>query len=93
MLYIFLSPMASAFFSDVGNAMKEPALRFFGVEHIAGMIVAITILHIGRARSKKAGTPRLRHRRVWVSTLIALTVIAASIPWPFLRYGRPLLRV
>ena len=91
-LYIFLSPMTSAFFADVGAAMKEPALRFFGLEHIAAMVVAVTIFHIGRARSKKAKTPRVRHRRVWVSTLIALLLVAASIPWPFLRYGRPLLR-
>jgi len=91
-LYIFLSPMTSAFFADFRNAMKEPALRFFGLEHIAAMVVAIAILHIGRDRSKKAKAPRLRHRRVWVSTLIALLLVAASIPWPFLRYGRPLLR-
>jgi hypothetical protein len=91
-LYLFLSPISRAFFTQPGIAMKEPVLRFFGMEHALAMIVAVSIVHIGRVRSKKASTPSLRQRRVFSSVLIALLLIAASIPWPFLRYGRPLLR-
>jgi hypothetical protein len=34
----------------------------------------------------------LRHRRVWTTTLFALLIIAAALPWLGFRYGRPLLR-
>jgi hypothetical protein len=44
-----------------------------------------------RVRSKRAAGP-LRHRRVFISTLVALALILIAIPWPFLPYGRPLLR-
>src|SRR5262249_9176043 len=90
-LYAFLSPFSHAFFADAALGMKQPALRFFGVEHIFAMLTAVVVVHIGRRRSRKA-EGRLRHRRVFVTTLAALLVILASIPWPFLRYGRPLAR-
>jgi len=56
LLYVVLSPNVSAAFSNIGGAMKDPALRFFLVEHAAGMIVALVLAHIGRAKTKKAAT-------------------------------------
>jgi hypothetical protein len=91
-LYLFLSPISAAFFAHPGIGMKQPVLRFFGMEHALAMIVAISIVHVGRVRSKMAPTPRLRQRSVCISTLVVLLLIAVSIPWPFLPYGRPLLR-
>jgi hypothetical protein len=91
-LYLFLSPISHAFFAQPGVGMKEPTLRFFGMEHAVAMLVAVAIVHIGRVRSKRATAPRVRQRLVCSSVLIALLLIAVSIPWPFLPYGRPLLR-
>ncbi len=91
LLYAWLSPFTRAFFAHAALGMKQPGLRFFGVEHIFGMLVAITVAHVGRRRARKVQGP-LRHRRVFWFTLASLLVIAASIPWPFLRYGRPLWR-
>ena len=79
-LYLFLSPFTKAFFA--APTMKQPHLRFFGVEHIFGMLVAVTLVHVG---SRKR-----RHLRGF--TLAALLIMLASIPWPFLVYGRPLWR-
>ena len=90
LLYVVLSPTVSAGFSNVGAAMKDPALRFFLVEHAAGMIVAIVLAHIGRARTKKAATDGARHRSAAVFFGLALVVILLSIPWPFMPAGRPL---
>lgn len=91
-LYAFLSPMSQAFWQDIGAAMKGPILRFYGMEHVVTMLVAIVVLHIGRKRSTRATTDALRHRRVWTSTLAALLLIAIGIPWPGMPYGRPLFR-
>jgi len=90
-LYAVLSPFTRAFFENAALGMKQPALRFFGIEHIFGMVIAVVIIHVGRRRSRKA-EGKLRQRRVWSTTLAALLVILTSIPWPFLRYRRPLFR-
>ena len=92
LLYLWLSPVTWAFFTGVGAAMKDPMLRFFGLEHVFGMVAAMTLIHVARGRSRRFATDRLRHRQVWMTTLVALAIIAASIPWPVLPYGRPLLR-
>jgi hypothetical protein len=56
------------------------------------MLIAIAVLHAGRARSKRVLDVRLRQRVVFVSTVTALVLFLVSTPWPFLPYGRPLLR-
>jgi hypothetical protein len=92
LLYLWLSPFVRGFFADPGSAMKNPVLRFFGLEHVLAMVVAVAVLHVGRTRSKRSAEARLRHRRALVSTLIALLLFAIAVPWPFLPYGRPLVR-
>ena len=90
-LYLFLSPIARAIFTYPAAAFREPMLRFFGLEHVLGMVVGIAVAHVGRARSKRA-EGRARHRVVLGWSIAALLLVLASIPWPFLKYGRPLVR-
>jgi hypothetical protein len=92
-LYSVLSPYRGAFFANARVAMHDPVLRFFGIEHAFGMIVAVALVHVGRSASKRAPTARVRQRRSCLWTLSALLVVAVSIPWPGRRYGRPLLRL
>jgi heme A synthase len=40
-------------FTDMAIVMKNPILRFFTVEHILGMLIAITLITIGRVKLKK----------------------------------------
>jgi hypothetical protein len=91
-LYLGLSPLARAFWGNVALGMKNAPLRFFGVEHVFSMLIALAVLHVGRARSKRVFDVSLRHRRVWTSLLTAFLLILVAIPWPFLPYGRPLWR-
>jgi len=51
-LYIFLSPVTKSAFVDMAAAMREAPIRFFVVEHPVGMIVAIALAHVGRARAR-----------------------------------------
>ena len=53
-LYAFVSPITKAAFSDFGAAMKNVNLRFYAVEHILMMVLALVFVHIGRAKSKKS---------------------------------------
>ena len=92
LLYVWLSPITWTAFSNMGEAMRTPALRFWAVEHLFGMLVAIAVAHVGRARLRRASTDARRHRITALSIGFALLVIAITIPWPFMPYARPLLR-
>lgn len=91
-LYAFLSPVTRSGFENMGLTMRDPILRFFVVEHLFGMVVAIALAHIGRARVRKATDPAVRHRAVLVFVGLALAVILLSIPWPGMPAGRVLFR-
>jgi len=74
-------------FTEVMKDKEHPVVRFFAVEHIAGMIIAIIFLHIGKTQGKKAISERAKHRRTLVFYLLALLIIVISIPWPFREIG------
>lgn len=64
--------------------MSNDMLRFFGMEHVIGMVLAIAIVTMGRSKAEKKLTgSRDKHRRIMWSYLIGLILILASIPWPF----------
>ena len=73
--------------ADMGAVMKEPFTRFFGVEHITGMLIAIILIHVGKAQARKRISDRAKHKRTLIFYLIALLLILATIPWPFRQIG------
>ena len=80
-LYAFVSPVTKAAFADFGAAMKNADLRFYAVEHILIMIIALAVVHIGRSKSKKAATPVKKHRVAALFYTIGLILILSAIPW------------
>lgn len=66
--------------------MKDRAARFWAVEHFAGMLIAIILIHVGRSYGKKTIPDATKHKRSLVFYGLALLIILISIPWPF-RYG------
>ena len=80
-LYFFLSPVTKLAMSDFGAAMKDPGLRFYAVEHFSMMLIAVVLVHIGRAKSKKAKTDSAKFKTATIFFMIALVVILAAIPW------------
>lgn len=91
-LYFFLSPFTLSAWSNMAEAMRDPLARFMAVEHLFGMIGGAALAHIGRARIRKAPEVR-RHTTALIFFGLALVVIAASIPWPFMPASRPLFRI
>lgn len=89
-LYLVLSPIVSAGFANIGEAMRDRMLRFFLVEHLTGMIVAVALAHVGSVRIRKASDDRQRHRTAAVIFGLSLIVMLLSIPWPGMPAGRPL---
>lgn len=90
-LYGAFSPITRAAFSDMGVAMKDALLRFYAVEHVAMMLVALGLAHVGRARTRKVSGDPARHRAAAIFFGLALLLVLAAIPWPGRAVGRPLL--
>lgn len=90
-LYFGLSPLTQLAFADFGAAMGNAALRFWAVEHLFGMTVALALVHIGRIRIRKAA-PARRHKLAAIFFGLALLAILLTIPWPGMPAGRPLFR-
>lgn len=91
-LYAVLSPLTRAFFTEPGAGMSNPVIRFFAMEHLLAMVIALAVAHVGRVMARKAASPGQRHRGTFVTALVLLIVLLVGTPWPFLAYGRPLLR-
>ena len=66
-----------------GEVMKNNVYRFYAVEHIFGMLVAIVLITIGRGVAKKNIPDLAKHKRTFWFILVALVIILATIPWPF----------
>jgi hypothetical protein len=72
--------------AGMGAAMKDAATRFWAVEHIFSMVLAISLITIGHVKykkSKQSGATMMLY-------IIALLIILSAIPWPFRAgIGRP----
>jgi len=90
LLYFVLSPIVPKTGSEFKAAMKVSALRFFAIEHITMMMVALIVAHGAWAYAKKAGDARARQRRVAWGVGVTLLLMLSSIPWPFMPAARPL---
>ncbi|MBC7903273.1 MAG: hypothetical protein H7Y27_07605 [Gemmatimonadaceae bacterium] len=64
--------------SGMAVVMKNSALRFWAVEHIVGMLIAIILITIARGKVKRSAFGAA----AWLY-VIALILILASVPWPF----------
>lgn len=63
--------------------MKEPLLRFYGMEHLAGMLLAIIIITIGYSKAKRKENDADKFKVIRLFYSIGLIIILLSIPWPF----------
>lgn len=81
LLYFVLSPITSHAFSNFSTVMADATQRFFVVEHIFLMVVAVVLAHVGRARSKKASTHTGKHKVAAIFFTLAILAVLAGIPW------------
>ncbi|MEK6614891.1 MAG: cytochrome B [Bacteroidota bacterium] len=84
----FMSIEVKVALADMGAAMKNPALRFWSVEHVLMMVIAIVLITVGYSLSKKGKTDEAKHKRVAIFFLLALIVIFLAIPWPWATVAR-----
>jgi hypothetical protein len=92
LLYAWLSPITRVAFADFGGAMRNAGLRFWAVEHLLGMVIAVALVNVGRAKIRKAVGDSRKHRLALIFFGLGLIIMLASIPWPGMPAGRPLIR-
>lgn len=78
----FLSPKV-----NFEHLFASPMNRFYGLEHVFGMILAILLTTIGHSKAKRADNNNKKHSTIFLAYFFALILIIASIPWPFRELG------
>ncbi len=63
--------------------MKEAMYRFYGMEHLSGMLLAIIAITIGHSKSKKGADAAAKFKAIKLWYVLALILVVAFIPWPF----------
>ncbi len=69
--------------SFASGVMSDSIARFYTVEHISLMLVAIALITVGYSKSKRGETDAQKFGAIAKFYLIRLILILASIPWPF----------
>jgi heme A synthase len=67
--------------------MKVKQLRFYGMEHLLIMVIAIAVITIGRKKAENASNIAVKHGTIVKWFTIGLILILAGIPWPFRGFG------
>lgn len=82
-LYI-QSPLVKLFWSNPGSAITQEAPMFFGLFHFVFMLLAVVLITIGSAKTKKKNTDKEKFKAMRGWFLAALIIILLAIPWPYL---------
>src|SRR5512146_1997179 len=80
LLYFFLSPLTSNALHHAGRLMSHDVLRFWAVEHPIGMILALTLAHIGRAKLRATLPDVRQRRRAAVYFTVAILIVLLATP-------------
>ncbi|WP_223649168.1 hypothetical protein [Hymenobacter psoromatis] len=90
-LYFGLSPYGLKAMK-VAGAMKNSTTRFFGMEHIAVMLLAAILVQVGRIIVKNTASDTLKHKKAFIYFGIGLVLVLLMIPWGIWNPYRPLFR-
>jgi hypothetical protein len=75
LILYFLSPWVQ-FGSET---MSNKATRYWTVEHIVAMIIAVALLTMARTTSKRMSSDAAKHRRMAIFNVLALIIIVGTI--------------
>jgi len=87
------SPLIKYFWRNFKDSVHDADPAFFGLIHIILMLVAIVLITIGSALSKRKATDKEKFKTMLLWFSISLVIIFIAIPWPFSPLAnRPYLR-
>lgn len=89
----FFSPTVRYFLGNFSAAVHERDPRFFGVEHITMMAIAIVLITVGSSKTKRRATDQGKFKTMAIWLGVGLLIIFLSIPWSFSPFtSRPYFR-
>lgn len=68
--------------NGMASVMKDPAGRFYGMEHGVGMILAILFAHLAFKATKKSLGDEAKFKKVLLFSTLSLVLMLVMIPWP-----------
>lgn len=77
----FISPVVQSGLRDMASTMQNSQIRFFVVEHITLMILAVIVAQLGYSLSKRATTDRAKFLRSSLGYIVATVLVLFGIPW------------
>lgn len=75
----FTSSWTQTAFANMGLAMKDPNQRYWAVEHLVAMLIAIVLIQLGRTFAKKTPDQTAKHRKTAIYTAIAALIIVVTL--------------
>jgi hypothetical protein len=61
------------------TTMSDKLTRYWTVEHIFAMVIAVVLITVARSTSKRMADPVAKHRRLFIFNTVALLIIVVSI--------------
>lgn len=71
----FISP----FVTFGSTTMSDKMTRYWTVEHVTGMVIAVVLITLARVTSKKMTDDGAKHKRMFIFNLLALAIIVGVI--------------
>ena len=89
LLYFVVSPFMANIRSNFGAVMSDSNLRFFAVEHMSLMLLAVVLGHVAVVMARRADTSPAKFRRAAIWLTLSVLAVLVAIPWA----QRPLVRL
>lgn len=75
LILYFVSP----FVKFGSTTMSDKMTRYWTVEHIFGMLIAVVLITLARSTSKRMSDDNAKHKRMFIFNFVALLVIVTMI--------------
>lgn len=77
------SIIVDSFWQDIQKGIKNRQLRFFGLEHMSMMSLAILLINLSTYRVYKGINQGYSFKRLWKLYIWIFLIILSSLPWSF----------
>ncbi|WP_025764590.1 hypothetical protein [Dyadobacter tibetensis] len=77
------SALAKYFWANLNEVALDSEATFFGLFHMVGMALAVTVISIAVGSSKRQKEDQAKFKKLFQWFLLAIIIILIFIPWPF----------
>ena len=81
LVLLFVSPITQAAYANMAATMKDATLRQYAVEHPSVNILAVILVTVASARTKRIKEVSKKYRTGIIFFGLALLLILSRIPW------------